>query len=82
TDWLPDPSGLTPHGFCLSWEPGLIWTHALADSAIGLAYFSIFSIPLTLLYFARRRPDLAPGGSSIYSRRSSCCAAPPICSAC
>src|SRR3954447_7846758 len=57
TDWLPDPSGLTPHGFCLSWEPGLIWTHALADSAIGLAYFSI---PLTLLYFARRRPDLAP----------------------
>ncbi|WP_158258478.1 hybrid sensor histidine kinase/response regulator [Rhodopila globiformis] len=56
TDWLLDPSGLTPHGFCLSWEPGLIWTHALADSAIGLAYFSI---PLALMYFARRRPDLA-----------------------
>ncbi len=53
--WLFDPSGLTPHGFCLLWEPWLIWTHALADVAIGLAYFSI---PLALLVFARRRRDL------------------------
>jgi PAS domain S-box-containing protein len=56
TDWLLNAPGLTPHGFCLSWDPGLIWTHALADGAIGLAYFSI---PLALMYFARRRPDLA-----------------------
>jgi len=53
--WLFDPSGLTPHGFCLLWEPWLIWTQALANSAIGLAYFSI---PLALAYFARRRRDL------------------------
>jgi PAS domain S-box-containing protein len=53
--WLLDPSGLTPHGFCLLWEPWLIWTHALADIAIGLAYFSI---PLALTVFARRRRDL------------------------
>ena len=54
--WLFDPSGLTPHGFCLVWEPWLIWTHAASDVAIGLAYFSI---PLALAAFARRRRDLA-----------------------
>jgi PAS domain S-box-containing protein len=53
--WLLDPSGLTPHGFCLLWEPWLIWTHALGNIAIGLAYFSI---PLALIAFARRRRDL------------------------
>ncbi|WP_052389857.1 hybrid sensor histidine kinase/response regulator [Belnapia moabensis] len=53
--WLLDPFGLTPHGFCLLWEPWLIWTHALSDVSIGLAYFSI---PLALISFARRRRDL------------------------
>ena len=53
--WLFDPSGLTPHGFCLLWEPGLIWTHAGSDSVIALAYFSI---PAALVVVARRRKDL------------------------
>nr|WP_321984487.1 ATP-binding protein [uncultured Lichenicoccus sp.] len=53
--WLFDPSGLTPHGFCLLWQPGLIWTYVLADCGIGLAYFTI---PLALLVFVRRRQDL------------------------
>src|SRR5271165_1807081 len=53
--WLFDSSGLTPHGFCLLWRPGLIWTYALADAGIGLAYFSI---PLALATIARRRKDL------------------------
>ena len=53
--WLFDPSGLTPHGFCLLWEPWLIWTHALSNAAIGAAYFSI---PLVLVRFIRRRRDL------------------------
>ncbi|MBB6250617.1 sensor histidine kinase [Nitrospirillum iridis] len=56
SDWLLDPSGLTPHGFCLSWLPGLIWLHAGSDAIIGLSYFSI---PLTLAWFVRRRDDLA-----------------------
>ena len=55
-DWLLDPSGLTPHGFCLLWEPWLVWTHVLANLGIGLAYFSI---PVVLLRFVRRRRDLA-----------------------
>jgi signal transduction histidine kinase/ActR/RegA family two-component response regulator len=53
--WLTDPSGLTPHGFCLSWEPALIWTYALSDIGIGVAYFTI---PLALAVFVRRRLDL------------------------
>jgi PAS domain S-box-containing protein len=53
--WLFDPSGLTPHGFCLLWDPGLIWLHALSDIGIGVAYFTI---PLALATFIRRRQDL------------------------
>ena len=55
TNWLFNPSGLTPHGFCLLWSPGLIWLHALSDIAVGLAYFSI---PITLAGIIRHRPDL------------------------
>lgn len=54
-DWLMNPSGLTPHGFCLSWAPGLIATHVIADALIGLAYFSI---PLAIGALVRRRPDI------------------------
>jgi len=53
--WLFDPSGLTPHGFCLLWEPGLIWLFALSDVTIGLAYYTI---PVALVVFVRRRRDL------------------------
>lgn len=55
TRWLFNPTDLTPHGFCLLWEPWLIWTHGLANVAIGVAYFSI---ALALAIFARRRRDL------------------------
>ena len=54
-EWLFDPQGLTPHGFCLLWQPGLIALHAASDIVTGLAYFSI---PLALAYAARKRPDL------------------------
>ena len=36
-------------GFCLLWEPGLIWTYAISDIVTALAYFSI---PATLLVVA------------------------------
>ncbi|MEJ1979204.1 MAG: hypothetical protein WDN49_26910 [Acetobacteraceae bacterium] len=51
---LFEPSAFTPHGFCLLWEPGLIWLHAVSERLIGLAYFSI---PLALLHFVRHRHD-------------------------
>jgi PAS domain S-box-containing protein len=56
THWLFDPGGLTAHGFCLLWEPWLLWTHAGADATIGFAYLTI---PLALTVYARRRADLA-----------------------
>jgi two-component sensor histidine kinase len=55
SEWLFNPSGLTPHGFCLLWVPGLIYLHAISDGIIALAYFSI---PLALARFAEQRKDL------------------------
>lgn len=52
---LTDPSGLTPHGFCLLWDPTLIWTYAASDIGIGVAYFTI---PLALAIFVQQRRDL------------------------
>ena len=56
--WLFNSSDLTPHGFCLLWEPGLLWLHAASDTAIGLAYFTI---PFALLTFIRKRNDVVFG---------------------
>lgn len=57
-NWLLYPTGLTAHGFCLSWAPGLVGLHVASDAAIALAYFSI---PLALASFARQRSDLKYG---------------------
>ena len=46
---------LVPHGYCLAWKPEILWLHVGADALIALAYYSI---PITLWYFVRRRPDL------------------------
>ena len=53
--WPLSPAGLTPHGFCLFWQPGLILTHASADLVTGAAYFAI---AIALATIARRREDL------------------------
>ncbi|MFB2768635.1 ATP-binding protein [Pelatocladus sp. BLCC-F211] len=44
-----------PHGHCYLWMPELVWLHILADSLIALSYYSI---PLTLIYFVRKRKDV------------------------
>lgn len=44
-----------PHGHCYLWQPDLVWLHILSDSLIA---FSYYSIPLTLVYFIRRREDI------------------------
>jgi signal transduction histidine kinase len=54
-NWLFNSTGLTAHGFCLLWQPGLIWTYAASDALIALSYFTI---PLALAEIARRRSDL------------------------
>ena len=45
-----------PHGMCYEWNPSVIWLHVISDGIIALAYYSI---PITLLYFVRKRKDLA-----------------------
>jgi PAS domain S-box-containing protein len=44
-----------PHGFCYLWDRDLIWLHVVSDVVIALAYFSI---PITLVYFVRKKRDL------------------------
>jgi len=48
--------GLLPHGYCIAWSPGLLWTLVSADAFIAAAYYSI---PLGLFVIAKRRRDLA-----------------------
>lgn len=44
-----------PHGFCIKWQPGLLWTYVASDALIALSYYTI---PLALLYFVKKRKDL------------------------
>jgi PAS domain S-box-containing protein len=44
-----------PHGYCYLWDRGLVLLHLVSDAFIALAYFSI---PITLVYFVRKRRDL------------------------
>ena len=46
---------LLPHGYCFSWDPGILWLLVVSDSLIALAYFSI---PIALWVFVQRRADL------------------------
>jgi hypothetical protein len=49
-------SQLLPHGVCLLWDQSLLLLHVISDSIIALAYYSI---PVALIFFVRRRKDLA-----------------------
>jgi len=51
----PDQTGALPYGYCLLWQPGLIWLHAVSDSLIGAAYVTI---PLSLGQLIRQRRDI------------------------
>jgi signal transduction histidine kinase len=52
---LLNAQSFAPHGYCLLWQPELIWTHVFSDALIGLAYFSI---PVALAYFLTKRRDV------------------------
>ena len=49
-------SEFMPHGMCYQWNNSVIILHVISDALIALAYYSI---PLTLVYFVRKRKDLA-----------------------
>lgn len=44
-----------PHGYCLRWDPELLWVTVVAHGVIAVAYYSI---PIALIYLARRKADL------------------------
>jgi PAS domain S-box-containing protein len=52
---LFSPSNFMPHGYCYLWNMELVWLHLVSDALIALSYFSI---PVTLVYFIRKRRDL------------------------
>ncbi|MEO8223501.1 MAG: ATP-binding protein, partial [Gammaproteobacteria bacterium] len=45
-----------PRQVCMRHDADVVWLHVAADSLIAIAYFSI---PMALIYFVRRREDLA-----------------------
>ena len=48
-------SNFLPHGTCYLRDPRIVWLHAISDSRITLAYYSV---PLALVYVVRRRRAL------------------------
>ena len=48
-------SDYMPHGHCYMWQPHILWTNVIADLLIAAAYFSI---PIALMVFANKRPDI------------------------
>lgn len=55
-DWADKLGGFIPHGYCYSWDPGLLWIHVVSDATIAGSYFAI---PFYLWTFAKRRKDLS-----------------------
>jgi PAS domain S-box-containing protein len=43
-----------PHIYCYLGKPGLTWTHVIADSVIGLSYFTISGVLVHLIQKGRR----------------------------
>jgi hypothetical protein len=48
--------GFEPHGYCFLWTRPLLWLYVISDSLITVSYYSI---PIALIYFVRKRRDLA-----------------------
>lgn len=44
-----------PHGHCYFWKPSILWSYAVSDSIIALAYLVI---PLSLVRIVRKRRDI------------------------
>lgn len=47
-----------PHGYCLSWNPQLLWLFVIGNSLVVLSYYSI---PLVLVVLFLKRRDLVFG---------------------
>lgn len=56
TDYISElwNTSYMPHGHCYFWDPAIMWTHAISDSIIALAYFII---PVSLIKIVKKRND-------------------------
>jgi signal transduction histidine kinase len=54
SSWF-DSRSFMPHGHCFQWIPSILWTSVISDALIALAYLTI---PITLIYFIRKRRDM------------------------
>ena len=48
-------SDFMPHGYCMRWQPDVVWLHVGSDALIVLAYLSI---PFLLFRVTRKRHDI------------------------
>jgi len=55
-EYLFGAASFVPHGYCLLWRTDLVALHAVSDLGIAAAYFAI---PIGILVFAARRPDMS-----------------------
>ena len=53
-DFLFENGGFSPHGFCIAWNPLVLYLHIFSDLLIASSYFAI---PLVILSFLRHRKD-------------------------
>ena len=53
---LLSADGFAPHGFCLLWDPALVWLYVASDALISISYYTI---PAALVLFVHKRQDLA-----------------------
>ncbi|MBL7687448.1 MAG: PAS domain S-box protein [Bdellovibrionaceae bacterium] len=51
-----ETNAFMPHGHCYLWRSDILWLNVGSDAAIAASYFAI---PAYLVYFVRRRSDLA-----------------------
>jgi len=54
-EYLLSVGGYTPHGYCLAWNPSVLYTHIISDLVIFASYTAI---PVAMFVFARKRGDL------------------------
>jgi len=47
--------GFLPHGYRYLWTPGLVELHVISDALMAISYLTI---PVTLVYFIRKRRDI------------------------
>lgn len=53
-----------PHGYCLYWEPSLVWTHVISDVLIGLSYYAI---PVAGFYYVWEKRDIPLWTATLYA---------------